>query len=274
VTPSGRPYALVTGASAGLGRAYAESLAARGHDLLLVARREDRLRALARELGERHGVTARVAVCDLTRKGGLTRCRAAIDALPGSLEVAVLNAGFGSRGPFTELERSFEADMARLNCVAVVDLAAHVLPTMRAHGHGALVVMSSAAAFQPMPFMATYAATKAFELAFAEALHEELRGTGVRVVSVCPGPTSTEFSEVAGGEAPLRWSMPLDDPADVVAATWRALAGGRRRVTTGRVARAAEAASRVLPRGAVLRLAGRARSREVRGALKGSREHS
>lgn len=262
--------ALVTGASAGLGRAYAESLAARGRDLLLVARREDRLRALAADLSARHGVAVEVAACDLARKGGLARCRAAIDAA-GPLALAVLNAGFGSRGPFTALDRAMEADMVRLNCVAVVDLAAHVLPPMVSRGAGALVVMSSAAAFQPLPFMATYGATKAFELSFAEALSEELRGGGVRVLSVCPGPTRTEFSEVAGGEAPLRWSMPMDDPRDVVAATWGALAAGRRRVATGRVARLAQAASRTLPRGVVLRAAGRARSREVRGALKGSR---
>lgn len=247
--------ALVTGASSGLGAVYATHLAAHGHPLLLVARREDRLRALARELGGRHGVRVDVAVCDLATDAGLARCRAAADALPDPVAVAVLNAGFGSRGPLHTLDRAREADMARLNCVAVVDLAAHLLPGMVARDAGAIVVVSSAAAWQPVPFMATYAATKVFGLSLAEALHAELRRTGVRVLAVCPGPTRTDFSVSAGEGDRLRMRVPHDDPERVVRATWRALARDRRRVPTGPVARATAAASRLLPRALVLRAA-------------------
>jgi uncharacterized protein len=224
-----RGLAVVTGASSGLGRAYAESLAARGHPLLVVARREDRLRELAAWARDRHGVGTVVVTADL-------------------------NAGFGSRGRLWELDPAREAEMVRLNCVAVVDLGARVLPAMVAARRGALVVVSSAAAWQPVPFMATYAATKAFELHWTEALAEELRGTGVRAVAVCPGPTTTEFT-LSGGGGSTYPGIPFDDPEMVVRATWRALASGRRRAPTGVVARGSMLASRVLPRGLVLRAA-------------------
>ena len=188
-----RGPAVVTGASSGLGRAYAESLAARGHPLVAVARRADRLEELAAWARDRHGVETRIVAADLATEEGLALCREEIDR--GDVpEVVVLNAGFGSSGPLWTLDRARESEMVRLNCVAVVDLAAHVLPGMVERGRGALVVMSSAAAWQPVPFMATYAATKAFELHLAEALAEELRGTGVHAIAVCPGPTRTEFS--------------------------------------------------------------------------------
>ena len=258
--------AVVTGASSGIGRAFAQSLAARGHDLVLVARREDRLRELARLVGERHGVAARIVVADLATDAGLAACREAVTAAPQAPEVVVLNAGFGSRGRFWELDRERQSAMVRLNCLAVADLAAHVLPGMVARGSGALVVISSAAAWQPVPFMATYAATKAFELHLVEALAEELRGTGVRALAVCPGPTRTEFS--TGSEAgPAQWWIPFDDVDLVVRASWRALAAGRRRAATGPVARGSMLAARILPRGLVLRAA--ALTHTTRRSLKG-----
>ncbi len=127
--------------------------------------------------------------------------------------------------------------MVRLNCVAVVDLAAHVLPGMVVRGGGGLVVVSSAAAWQPVPFMATYAATKAFELHFTEAIAEELRGTGVRALAVCPGPTRDRVHAVRPGSDGSHAVIPFDDVDLVVRATWRALAGGRSRAPTGIVAR-------------------------------------
>ena len=202
-----RGLAVVTGASSGLGRAYAESLAARGHPLLVVARREDRLRELAEWARARHGVAAEVVAADLATEEGLSACRAAIDAAVPAPEVVVLNAGFGANGAVWEAGRERQSEMVRLNCVAVVDLAAHVLPGMVARGRGALVVVSSAAAWQPVPRMATYAATKAFELHLTEAIAEELRGTGVRAIAVCPGPTRTEFSLVD-----RRVARPRGDP--------------------------------------------------------------
>ena len=262
-----RGLAVVTGASSGLGRAYAESLAARGHPLMVVARREDRLQELAEWARARHGVAAEVVVADLATEEGLSACRDAIDAAVPAPEVVVLNAGFGANGAVWEAGRERQSEMVRLNCVAVVDLAAHVLPGMVARGRGALVVVSSAAAWQPVPRMATYAATKAFELHLTEALAEELRGTGVRALAVCPGPTRTEFSLVTGG-SPGRGAIPFDDPGMVVRATWRALAAGRRRAATGPVSRGSMLASRILPRGLVLRAA--ALTHRPHRALKGS----
>jgi len=255
VSPARAPRgaALVTGASSGLGRAYAESLAARGHPLLLVARREGRLRELAAWAERVHGVDARVLVADLATEGGLAACRDAIDAGPPP-GLAILNAGFGDHGAVHAADRARLAEMVRLNCVAVVDLAAHVLPGMVARGAGALVVTSSAAAWQPVPYMATYAATKAFELHLTEAIAAELRGTGVRALAVCPGPTRTEFG-LHSGSTGTHWAIPFDDADLVVRATWRALAGGRPRAATGVVARGSMLASRVLPRGLVVRAA-------------------
>ncbi|HET6691642.1 MAG TPA: SDR family NAD(P)-dependent oxidoreductase [Miltoncostaeaceae bacterium] len=249
--PAPRPAALVTGASSGLGRAYAESLAARGHPLLLVARREDRLRELAGWAERTHGVAARVLAADLAAEDGLAACRDAIDAGP-PLGLAILNAGFGDHAPVHGADRERLAAMVRLNCVAVVDLAAHVLPGMVARGAGAVVVVSSAAAWQPVPFMATYAATKAFELHLTEAVAAELRGTGVRALAVCPGPTRTEFG-LHTGAAGTHWAVPFDDVDLVVRATWRALAAGRPRAATGLVARGSMLASRLLPRALIVR---------------------
>ncbi len=242
----GRGSALVTGASAGLGWAYAMSLAERGHPLIVVARRADRLEALAQLVHDRFAVTTTTVVADLATKKGRALCRAAVDAARPALEVAVVNAGFGSRGPLAELDREREVAMVQLNCVAVTDLVAHVVPGMVGRGRGDVVVVSSAAAFQPVPFMATYAATKAFELHLVESLAGELAGTGVRVVAVCPGPTRTEFS-TGREESRWPWMFPLDEAGPVVLATWRALERGQTRVATGVVARSAALAARIVP---------------------------
>lgn len=263
-----RGTALVTGASAGLGRAYAVDLARRGHPLLLVARRGDRLEEVAGFCRERFAVDVRVAVCDLSTDAGLAACRAAIDEAPP--QVAVLNAGFGSVGPLAGQDREREGRMVRLNCLAVLDLTAHLLSGMLARGRGDLVIVSSAAAFQPMPDMATYAATKAFGLHLAQGLAGEVAGTGVRVVAVCPGPTASEFSQVITREAARPgapgswpWLLPLDDAADVVRATWRALKEGRDVVATGHVARLTRATARVLPRRLVNGVAAARRRRQA-----------
>ena len=211
-----------------------------------MARREDRLRELAAWAGRTHGVEVRIAAADLATDDGLAACRDAIDAGP-PLGLAILNAGFGDHAPVHAADRERLAAMVRLNCVAVVDLAAHVLPGMVARGAGALVVMSSAAAWQPVPYMATYAATKAFELHLTEAIAAELRGTGVRALAVCPGPTHTEFG-LHSGTGGTHWAIPFDDADLVVRATWRALADGRPRAATGLVARGSMLASRLLPR--------------------------
>lgn len=246
-----RGLALVTGASAGIGRAYAESLAAQGHPLLLVARRDDRLRDIARTLAERHGVEVGFAVADLATPVGRETCRDAVDAVGGVVDTVVLNAGFGALGTVADIGRDRQAEMVALNCEAVVDLACHVLPGMVERGYGTVIVVSSAAAWQPVPFMATYAATKVFELAFAEALATELRGTGVRAIAVCPGPTNTEFNRVVGADHGPRF-IPRESPEGVVAATWRALERGRPRVATGWVSRLTSVCAAIVPRRVVV----------------------
>ncbi|HET6505758.1 MAG TPA: SDR family oxidoreductase [Baekduia sp.] len=197
--PSSTTAALVTGASSGIGADLARQLAARGHNVVLVARRPDRLEALAGELRDAHGVRAEALACDLTDPD-------ATDALPGriealGLEVSVLinNAGYGSAGQFSDLDVQSEADMVRLNCEAVVRLSGAYVPKLIARdGGGAILVVASSAGMQPIPGQATYAASKAFALSFAEALHTELSHLDVAVSALCPGPVDTEFAARAG----------------------------------------------------------------------------
>jgi short-subunit dehydrogenase len=234
---------MVTGASSGIGRAFAESIAARGYEVVAVARRGSRLRELEDRLARRGLRRSRSVVADLTTPEGLSACRR---AAPEGVDVAVLNAGFGSLGPMSAAGRERQVDMVRLNCAAVVDLACHLLPGMVQRGRGAVIVVSSAAAHQPLPHMATYAATKAFSLSLVRALAAELHGTGVRTVAVCPGPVRTEFGRAAGaGPTPL--PVPYATTADVVDATWRALRRGRTSVNVGPVAQLAAVAAAVVP---------------------------
>jgi uncharacterized protein len=190
--------ALVTGASSGIGEEIARELARRGHGVTLVARREERLRELAAELGSAHGVRAEAVGADLVDPESRDELAARVDELGLEVEVLVNNAGFGGFGPFAEQERDRELGMIRLNVEALVDLESRYLRGMVERDRGAVVNIASTASFQPLPENATYAATKAFVLSHGEAVHEELRGTGVALTTVCPGPVKTEFADVAG----------------------------------------------------------------------------
>jgi len=270
--------ALVTGASSGIGREFARQLAARGHDLIIAARRRDRLDALRKELGSRHGVAVEVVACDLATDAGLADCRTAIAGR--DVAVAVLNAGFGSLGPFAQADREREDRMVRLNCMAVVDLTRELLPGMRARTRGQIIVISSAAAWHPVPYMATYGATKAFGLHFVRALSEELRGTGVGVLAVCPGPTATGFSLALSDGAGTRQSgwprfTPIDAAEHVVARSLAAADAGRTVVATGKIAPVARVAARVIPLSWSMRLVGsvhrhRSRARISAGNARGN----
>lgn len=187
------PVALITGASAGLGVEFARQLSARGKRLILVARRKDRLDALASELEN-----ARAVEADLSLPGAADRLMAEIAASGEHVDLLVNNAGFGLAGRFAKLDAKRQRQMIDLNCGALVELAHAVLPGMIERGSGGILNVASTAAFQPGPGMAVYFATKAFVLSFSEALHEEVRKKGVKVSALCPGPTATEFGAVAG----------------------------------------------------------------------------
>jgi uncharacterized protein len=216
--PSETATALVTGASSGIGEAVARELAARGHGLTLVARREERLRALGDELGEAHGVRAEAIAVDLGDAAGRERLSGELAERGLDVEVLVNNAGFGSGGAFVELDGEREASMVRTNVEAVVALTHAFLPAMVERDRGAVLNVASLIAFQPVPYQATYGASKAFVLSFTDALHEELRETGVTVTAVCPGPVRTEFGEMGGfGGADERIPGPLWLSAEKVA---------------------------------------------------------
>jgi uncharacterized protein len=240
-------WALVTGASAGIGMAFARQLATQGINCALVARRVERLRALADELTARHGVGCRVVAEDLARDGAAERIAAQV----ADLEIGILvnNAGFGAVGRFERVPREKIVDMVRVNCLAVAALAHTFLPPMKARGRGAVVIVASAAGYQPLGLAATYAATKAFDLMLGEALWAENRGTGVDVLVVSPGPVETEFQAVAG-EVP----HPGVSPERVVEVACAAL-GRKPSVVVGAFNRARAWAVRLAPRAPVARLA-------------------
>jgi uncharacterized protein len=196
--PSVSSISVVTGASSGIGAAIATELASRGHSLALVARREERLRTLATELTSTHGVAAEVIAADL---GEADERQRVADELRGKgrvVEVLVNNAGFGHQADFATSPRERMVEMVSINVETVVDLTSRFLTGMIDRGRGSVINIASTAAFQPLPGSAVYAASKAFVLSFSEAIRTELRGTGVTVTAVCPGPVKTEFMDVAG----------------------------------------------------------------------------
>jgi short-subunit dehydrogenase len=188
----------VTGASSGIGAEIARGLARRGHGVTLAARREDRLKELAEEISGEHGVRAETVSVDVSDIDSRKRLKPDIEERGLTVEVLVNNAGFGSGGKFTKLDAEEEASLIRTNVEAVVALTGHFLPGMVERGQGAILNLASLISFQPMPFQATYGASKAAVLSHTEAIHEELRGTGVTITAICPGPVRTEFGEQGG----------------------------------------------------------------------------
>ncbi|WP_394555014.1 SDR family NAD(P)-dependent oxidoreductase [Agromyces sp. MMS24-JH15] len=192
--------ALITGASSGLGAEFAAQLARRGADLVLVARREDRLRDLADRLEREHGVRVTVLAQDLARADAAGALRAALDARGIRIQTLVTNAGFGMKGAFADADPARIGEMVQVNVASLVAITREFLPDLVADGRGALVSIASTAAYQPCPNMAVYGATKAFVLSFTEALRYETRGSGLDVLCLSPGATRTEFFDVVGGE--------------------------------------------------------------------------
>ena len=195
----GNSTALITGASGGIGEEFAVALAARGADLILVARRADRLEALRERLSARHpGITVDIVTADLARPGSGAELAARVGELNRGVDVLVNNAGIGLHGAFHTQDPEANAGAVQLNCATLVDLTARFLPAMIERRQGVVINVASTAAFQPTPGMAVYGATKAFVLSFTEALWHENRKTGVRILALCPGATQTEFFDRTG----------------------------------------------------------------------------
>lgn len=244
--------ALVTGASAGIGAEFARQLAASGADLVLVARRADRLEGLAEELRARHHVQATAISADLAREGASQSLAAELAARALTIDVLVNNAGFATHGNLVDEDPARIRDEMALNVVTVVELTRLLLPGMLQRDRGIVVNVASTGAFQPVPTMAVYGATKAFVLSFTEALWGELEGTGVRALALCPGATETEFFDVVGADAqvgPTR--MPV---ADVVRQALAGVEKGRPSVVTGARNAVGARLPRVLTRRQTIRL--------------------
>lgn len=207
--------ALITGASAGLGEQFAHRFARDGHDVILVARNEARLNALAERL-RHHKVRTFVMPFDLADPTTPQRLFDAVTAKGLEVDFLVNNAGFGSTGPFLELDVAREKEMLQVNCTALLELCHRFIGPMKARGRGRVLNIASTAGFQPGPFMATYYATKAFVVSFSEALAHELKGTGVTVTASCPGATQTEFAKVAGNAESRLFQRPGVAKADEV----------------------------------------------------------
>jgi uncharacterized protein len=243
--------ALVTGASSGIGEQFARQLADRGYELVLVARRTDRLERIAAEVS----TEAHVIGCDLGSEAAELPAR--VDALDAEVDLLVNNAGFGLRGRFLESDPARNAEMVRVNCEAVVALTQAFLPAMVERGRGGVITVASTAGMQPLPYESVYAATKAFALNFTDALHTELRGSGVRVLAVNPGPVATEWREVAGYDESTN-VMPGEISAEqVVREALAAYDKGRRSMIPGRAFRWFMRGSSVGPRAVQLRVAER-----------------
>lgn len=247
---------LVTGASSGLGAEFARQLAARGSDLVLVARSADRLDTLAEELQARHGVTVTTLPADLSLADEVSRV-AAVTATTG-IHVLVNNAGFGTYGAFAGLDPGREHAEMMVNAVAAVDLAHAALPGMLARRSGGIITVASSIAFQPSPRQAVYGATKAFCLAFSEALWTETRGSGVRIVALCPGPVATGFTAGLGDQAATSVIYRrTTSPANVVHACLRGFDHDAMTVIPGLRTRFLAQGHRFFPRTVMARMTGR-----------------
>ncbi len=248
-----RGWAVVTGASSGLGREFALALAARGHPVLVVARRKERLDALAVELAECR-TPLETLVADLSSDQGIERVLASLEGR--EIDLLVNNAGSATYGCFASAPPARERELVRLNVEAVVALTRAVLPGMQQCGRGGIINVASQMAFQAMPYFAVYAATKSFVLGFTEALAEELRGSGVVVTAVAPGFVATEFAATAGSERVER-RFPHLQPAGVVESVLRAHERGRTSVVIVAFYVMLTAAGRLVPRVVLRRAMGR-----------------
>ena len=254
MTPTPGARAIVTGASSGIGAALAPLLAAEGYDLVLVARRADRLEALAETIRAEHGREVSVLALDITCGSALED----LQAIAPSPALLINNAGVGRFGSAVKGTVAEQSQMVRLNCEALTTLTLGYLPRMIEQGEGVIVNMASIAGFQPLPYFAVYGATKAYVISLTEALDEEFTGTGVRLVAVCPGPVHTEFQQNAGSpDARSEPSYNLRSPQQIAEATLAAIRKPKRIVTVAAYHRFMHFVQRFVPRSTVVGIAGK-----------------
>ena len=252
--PIGR--ALVTGASAGIGLEFARQLAARGVDLVLVARREDALEELADDLRGPAGIAVEVLPADLATDAGRGPVEDRLRDTAQPVDLLVNNAGFGSYGPFADLDLERQTELLEVNVAAVVRLTHVALDRLRKVGGGGVINVASTASFQPNPYGAVYGASKSFVRAFTEAVHEELTGTGVRVMALCPGFTRTEFQEVAGVRDGVMPSPVVSGPGPVVERALRDFTRGRAVSVPGAANRLGAIGAQLTPSAVTRKLSG------------------
>ena len=247
---------LITGASSGIGAAFARKLAARGRNVLLVARSEDKLITLCNELGRLTSIRAQYLALDLTKPDDRLQLFEETKKRDLEIDMLINNAGFGSMGDFVKLDLEREVEMIELNVTALVELTQRFLGPMRERQRGTIINVASTAGFQPVPYMATYAATKAFVLSFSEALWDENRIHGIHVMALCPGVTETNFFEAAGIDRPPMRTV--QTPEEVVETALRALHRQKSLVISGWANWFVVEAERFVPRSMVTKVAGNA----------------
>jgi short-subunit dehydrogenase len=255
--PSSRPLAVVTGASGGLGLDMARILARRGYDVVLAARSVDRLESIRDQIESQARTRAFVAAHDLSTRPGVDRLLHDIALLDRPVDLLVNNAGFGLHGPYLETEPASEVAMIQVNVLSLVRLTRALLPDMVARGSGRVLQVASTAGFMPGPLMSTYYATKAFVLSYSDALAEELRGTGVSMTCLCPGPTRTGFQARAGARRAGAGELGAMESEAVARAGLDGALSGRRRVVPGLINKLSTWVPRVLPRNVLTALVGR-----------------
>jgi short-subunit dehydrogenase len=252
----GKAFAMVTGASSGIGLAMARILAAKGYSLALVARRVDRLEGLAEELRAKHGVEVHVLGADLSAVGAAAELYAKAKSLGLKIEVLINNAGVGMQGKFLEMDLERVSAMFRLNVESLTQLTQLIARDMVAQKQGYILQVASMAAFLPSAYVSAYAATKHYVLAFSEALWFELKGSGISVTTLYPGITTTEFNEVADARTPGMMKMSILSAEAVAEVGIRAMFKRKRAVVPGTINKITAFFSRKMPRGMIIRSAG------------------
>ncbi|MGH9932660.1 MAG: SDR family NAD(P)-dependent oxidoreductase [Pyrinomonadaceae bacterium] len=246
---------LITGASSGIGEVFARKLAARGRNVLLVARSEEKLVTLCNELGRSNSIRAQYVALDLSKPEAPAQLFEEAEKRGLTVDMLINNAGFGSMDEFSKLNLARELNMIDLNVKSLVELTYRFLQPMLKRKQGAIINVASTAAFQPVPLMATYAATKAFVLSFSEALWEENRPYGIKVIALCPGVTDTNFFEAARGRKPP--ARASQSPEEVVDTALRGLDRGKSHIISGWTNFLVTQGERLAPRSVITRFAGR-----------------